>query len=76
MPTFVSEQAHKDYITLMDTMRRAQFKNDRPMIDWCERYLSLCRPTGQIRTMLLLPEHRKMNHEDLVPKQPRLIEEP
>jgi hypothetical protein len=76
MPTFVSEQAHKDYLALKDTLRRAEFTNDRPMIDWCERYLSLCRPTEQIRTMLLLPEHRKMKHEDLVPKQPRLIKEP
>lgn len=76
MPTFVSEHAHKDYLALKDTFRRAELTNDRPMIDWCERYLSLCRPTEQIRTLLLLPEHRKMKHEDLVPKQPRLIKEP
>ena len=76
MPTFISEQARQDYLSTQDTMRRAEFRNDRPVLDWCERYLSLCRPMEQIRRSRLLPEHAKLRHEDLVPRQPRLIEEP
>ena len=40
MPLFISEQAERDYYTLRRTMDLAQFKNDRPLIDWCERFLA------------------------------------
>jgi hypothetical protein len=76
MPTFISEQARRDYYTIQDTMRRAEFTDDLPVLDWCERFLSLCRPMEEIRRSRLLPEHINLRHQDLVPKQPRLIEEP
>ena len=44
MPTFISEQARQDYLTIQDTMRLAEFRDDRPVLDWCERFLSLFRP--------------------------------
>lgn len=75
MPTFISEQAKQDYLTIQDTMRRAEFRDDLPVLDWCERYLSLFRPMKEIRRSRLLPEHVNLRHRDLVPRQPRLIEE-
>ena len=73
MPLFISEQAERDYYTLRRTMDLAQFKNDRPLIDWCERFLALFRAVREIRTALLLPHHRKLDFADLIPNQPPLI---
>ena len=75
MPTFISEQARKDYLTIQDTMRRAEFRDDLPVLDWCERFLALFRPMEQIRRSRLLPEHANLRHQDLIPKNPRLIKE-
>lgn len=73
MPLFISKQAERDYYKLRRTMDLAEFKNDRPLMDWCERFLALFRPVRQIRTFLLLPHHRKLDFEELIPKQPPLI---
>lgn len=73
MSLFISKQAERDYYKLRRTMDLAEFKNDRPLMDWCERFLALFRPVRQIRISLLLPHHRKLNFEDLIPKQPPLI---
>lgn len=73
MPLFISKQAERDYYKLRRTMDQAEFKNDRPLMDWCERFLALFRPVRQIRIFLLLPHHRKLDFEDLIPKQPPLI---
>ena len=73
MPLFISKQAEKDYYKLRHLMDYAEFKNDRPLMDFCERHLALFRPIREIRTALLLPNHRKLDFEDLIPKQPPLI---
>jgi hypothetical protein len=73
MPLFISKQAERDYYKLRRTLDLAVFKNDRPLMDWCERFLALFRPVRQIRTARLLPHHRKLGFVDLIPKQPPLI---
>lgn len=73
MPLFISKQAEKDYWTLRHLLDKAEFRNDRPMMDWCERHLALFRPVREIRYTHLLPHHRKLDFEDLIPKQPPLI---
>ena len=69
MPLFVSKQARK----LRHTMDKAEFQNDRPMMDWCERHLALFRPIREIRYSYLLPHHRNLPFELLIPNQPPLI---
>lgn len=73
MSLFVSKQARKDYYTLRHIMDKAEFRNDRPMMDWCERHLALFRPIREIRYSYLLPQHRNLPFEQLIPKQPPLI---
>lgn len=73
MPLFVSKQARKDYYTLLHMMDKAEFRDDRPMMDWCERHLALFRPIQEIRTSYLLPQHRNLPFEQLIPNQPPLI---
>ena len=73
MPLFVSKQARKDYYKLRHTMDKAEFRNDRPMMDWCERHLALFRPIREIRYSYLLPHHRNLPFELLIPNQPPLI---
>jgi len=73
MPLFISKQAEKDYWTLRHLLDKAEFQNDRPMMDWCERHLALFRPVREIRWSYLLPRHRNLDFEELIPKQPPLI---
>ena len=73
MPFFISKQARKDYYTLRHLMDKAEFRDDRPLMDWCERHLALFRPIREIRSSYLLPEHRNWTFEQLIPKQPPLI---
>ena len=73
MPLFVSKQARKDYYTLLHLLDKAEFRNDRPMMDWCERHLALFRPVREIRSSYLLPQHRNLPFEQLIPNQPPLI---
>ena len=73
MPLFVSKQARKDYYTLLHLLDKAEFRNDRPMMDWCERHLALFRPVREIRSSYLLPQHRNLPFEQLIPNQPPRI---
>ena len=73
MPLFVSKQAREDYYKLRHVMDKAEFRNDRPMMDWCERHLALFRPIQEIRSSYLLPQHRNLPFEQLIPNQPPLI---
>jgi len=73
MPLFISKQAEKDYYKLRHLMGFAEFHHNLPLMDFCERHLALFRPVREIRWTHLLPHHRNLPFEQLIPKQPPLI---
>lgn len=73
MPLFISKQAEKDYYKLRHLMDFAEFHCNLPLMDFCERHLALFRPVREIRRTHLLPHHRNLPFEQLIPKQPPLI---